>query len=67
MILEIGTLKTSIFVCIGDGTVDNEFGLQERSCRRFSIVVIRKFIATNSETNSIRLGFESAIIADKLP
>ena len=67
MILEIGTEKPSTFVCIGDGTVDNEFGLQERGCRRSSIVVIRKFITTDSETNSIRLGFEGAIIADKLP
>jgi hypothetical protein len=66
MILEIGTEKTSTFVCIGDGTVDNEFGLQERGCRRSSIVVVRKFIATNSETYSIRLGFERAIIADKI-
>ena len=64
MILEIGTWKTSTFFCIGDGTVDNEFGLQERGCRRSSIVVVRKFIATNSETNSIRLGFEPQI---KLP
>ena len=45
---------------------DNEFGLQERGCRRSSIVVIRKFITTDSETNSIRLGFEGAIIADKI-
>ena len=34
MILEIGTEKTSTFVCVGDGTVDNEFGLKERGCRR---------------------------------
>ena len=67
MILEIGTEKTSTFVCIRDGTVDNEFGLQERGCRRSSsIVVVRKFIATNSETYSIRLGFERAIITDKI-
>jgi hypothetical protein len=66
MILEIGTEKTSTFVCIKDGTVENEFGLQERGCRRSSIIVVRKFITTNSETYSIRLGFEGAIIADKI-
>jgi hypothetical protein len=67
MILGIGTEKRSTFVCIRDGTVDNEFGLQERGCRRSSIVIVRKFIATNSETYSIlRLGFERAVIADEI-
>ena len=59
MILEIGTEKTSTFVCIRDGTVDNEFGLQERGCRRSSIVVVRKFIVIDG-------GFERAIIADEI-
>jgi hypothetical protein len=40
MILAIGTEKMSTCVCVRDGTtVDNEFGLQERGCRRSNIVV----------------------------
>jgi hypothetical protein len=66
MVFYIGSEKTGTAFCVGDGAIDDELGFQKRSRRRASIIIVREFVATNSDTDAIFFGFERAIITDKI-